>query len=112
MDIYSILLIVIAIICFGCISARMIYIILQSRKMRNSGLSNAQEKDFRWFVDNYDNIYKQYGKCFVAIKNKQIIGVYRTYADGVHETAKTQKMGTFIVQFCNGDKSGYTAHIY
>lgn len=70
-----------------------------------------QEKDFGWFVENLDELYKRYGSVYVAIKNKTVLGTYPSYADGVRETLKTERPGTFIIQQCGPDKSAYTNYI-
>ena len=70
-----------------------------------------QAQDFKWFKENYEKLSQQYGTSYVVVKNKKILGAYPTYADGVHETEKSEPLGTFIVQHCNGDESGYTGYI-
>lgn len=57
--------------------------------------------DFMWFEEHYAELQKKYGDSFLAIKKKHVIGSYKTYADGVSETLKTESIGTFIVQQCN-----------
>ena len=68
-------------------------------------------KDFDWFIKNYKALYRKHGSCFVAIKNAKVIGVYKTFVDGVKETQKKEKLGTFIVQEVGKDESCYTNHI-
>lgn len=63
-----------------------------------------QDNDFKWFLDNYEDLYSKYGNTFLAIKNGKVLGTYNTYADGVRETAKKEELGTFIVQRCDGTK--------
>lgn len=70
-----------------------------------------QDRDYEWFLSNYDRIFDEYGVSYVAIKDGQILGSYPSYADGVRETMKQHPLGTFIVQFCNGNSSGYTGYI-
>lgn len=70
-----------------------------------------QVEDFKWFLDNYDSLFNQYGDCYLVIKNKSIIGKFDSYASGVNETAKSEPLGTFIVQHCNGNETGYTNYI-
>lgn len=70
-----------------------------------------QDNDYKWFLANYDRLFQEYGTAFLAIKNEKVLGSYKSYADGVRETAKTEELGTFIVQLCNGDDSGYTNYI-
>lgn len=70
-----------------------------------------QESDYRWFVENYKFLSDHYGNVFLAIKNKRVLGVYSSYAEGVRHTSKTEEIGSFIVQRCNGDASAYTNYI-
>lgn len=70
-----------------------------------------QETDFQWFLAHYMDIYNKYGNSYVAIKNQTIIGVYTSYAEGVKKTKLHEKVGTFIIQNCNGNESGYTNYI-
>ena len=60
-------------------------------------------EDFAWFKEHYADFQKKYGESFIAIKNKKILGVYDSYGNGVRETAKTEELGTFIVQECSPD---------
>ena len=70
-----------------------------------------QDDDFYWFIENYDNFCKRYGNAFIVIKNKEVLGVYSSFNDGVDETLKTEAGGTFIVQECNTARKAYNAHI-
>ena len=69
------------------------------------------EKDFDWFVENHVNLYKQYGHCFLTIKDQQVLGAYASYAEAVHKTIQEHPLGTFIVQECTKDDSGFTNYI-
>ncbi len=68
-------------------------------------------EDFKWFIDHYDEIKKEYGDTFVVIKDKKILGSYKTYAEGVKETEKTEEVGTFIVQECSNSRLAYQCSI-
>ena len=70
-----------------------------------------QDMDFEWFKENMPSLYEMYGHCFLAIKDKRVIGAYGKYADAVRETAKTEPMGSFIVQECGEDENVYTNFI-
>lgn len=70
-----------------------------------------QESDFLWFVENMKDLFMKYGHSFLAIKNKKVLGSYSSYAEGVHETEKTEQIGTFIIQKCGQDESAYTVNI-
>lgn len=77
-----------------------------------SNYAEAERRnDFHWFLENYDNLYKQYGHKFFAIRNKTILGIYDGMREALDETSKQYPLGTFVVQECNGDESAYTASI-
>ncbi len=68
-------------------------------------------EDYRWFLKNYKELFDKYGESYVVIKNQKVIGVYKTYAEGVRITEKTEALGTFIVQKCGIDEAAYTNYI-
>ena len=70
-----------------------------------------QDADFKWFVDNMPSLYERFGHCFLAIKDKEVIGRYDNYADGVREAARIAAPGTFIVQECGDSEDVYTNYI-
>ena len=69
------------------------------------------DTDFAWFKENYDDLFVKYGESYLVIKDKTVLGSYRDAGTAVRETSKTEPMGSFIVQYCNGDSSGYTNYI-
>ena len=70
-----------------------------------------QKKDFTWFLENYSELFSKYGSAYLAIKNEKVIGIYGSYAEGVNETLKTEPIGSFIVQKCDGSETAYTNYI-
>ena len=66
------------------------------------------EDDYKWFLEKFEELYNEYGESYIVIKNKKVLGVYKTYAEGVRTTETTEKLGTFIVQKCDRDESAYT----
>jgi len=70
-----------------------------------------QDKDFEWFLKNYDTLYNKYGRSFLAIKNETVLGFYSNFHEASETTQKTEELGTFIIQECNGDESAYTIQI-
>lgn len=70
-----------------------------------------QDADFLWFTEHCSDLFKRFGEKYIAIKNKSVLGVYSTYADGVRCTLKTEPVGTFIVQKCGENESAYTGYI-
>lgn len=72
---------------------------------------NERKEDFNFFLENYQNIFKKYGSCFVAIRNKEIIGIFKTEKEAIDITSAQYELGQFIIQQCNGDETGYTNYI-
>ena len=70
------------------------------RKMQNT--------DFEWFISNYEDLFRKYGRTYLSIKDKKVLGQYASYAEGVRTTAQSEELGTFIVQLCDGTKTAYT----
>lgn len=70
-----------------------------------------QDNDYKWFLENYARLFKEYGAAFLVIKNATVLGSYKTYAEGVRAMLGKEKLGTFIVQQCNGQESAYTNYI-
>lgn len=67
--------------------------------------------DFHWFIENYYDFYNKYGKCFIAIKDKIILGIYDSFEKALSDTSSEYVLGTFIIQECNGDESAYRADV-
>lgn len=68
-----------------------------------------QEQDYEWFLQNTVEFYEQYGKKYLAIKNRNIIGIYETFKEALHKTMEKEALGTFIIQECleNPEKAVY-----
>ena len=70
-----------------------------------------RHEDFHWFIDNYDTFYNKYGKSFIVIKNKVVLGVYNDFITALTETTKIYSQGTFIIQECDGTEDAYIADV-
>lgn len=67
--------------------------------------------DFNYFIEHYQEFKKKYGHKFIAMQNQSILGVYDDEITAINETSVKYPLGSFIVQECNGDESGYTNYI-
>ena len=77
---------------------------------------DMQEKDYEWFLENMESLYKKYGRKFAIIKNQTALGIYGTFNEALETAKKTEELGTFLVQeiFKNKEalpvsRSGYFA---
>ena len=68
-----------------------------------------QRSDFNWFINNYNELYKKYGKKYLVIKDKEVLGAYDSVREALDNTH--EEVGTFIVQKCTGDESAYTNYV-
>ena len=64
--------------------------------------------EFEYFKKHQDELVQQYGGKFIAIKGEEVIGAYDSFADAVHQTARTHEPGTFLVQRCDPGEEAYT----
>jgi len=67
-------------------------------------------KDYEYFERNMSSFYKKYGRKFLVIKNQKVIGKYDTFSLAFHETIKTEKLGTFLIQECFKTKKENVYH--
>ena len=72
----------------------------------------TQKRNFEYFLDNMERLYKEHGNKFVAVKNQGIVGVYDTFDQAVETTLKTEELGTFLIQECFDDRKKLTIQCY
>ena len=70
-----------------------------------------QDRDFEWFLENYDDLFNIYGTSFLAIKNETVLGAYKSFREALDTTLLTEEIGTFIIQECDGTERAYTTQI-
>lgn len=68
--------------------------------------------EFNYFLENKEELFKQYPYKFIVIKSRKVIGCYDTIPEAVEDTSKTEPVGTFLVQKCDVDPSAYTMEFY
>lgn len=71
----------------------------------------TQLEDFKWFVGEMPELYRNHGHCYLAIKDRHVLGAYDSYSQAVDTTSLSEDPGTFIVQECGKSDSVYTAEI-
>jgi len=57
------------------------------------------DNEYKYYLNNKDILDRKYSNKFIVIKNNKIIGVYDTNQDAYIETSKTEKLGTFLIQY-------------
>jgi len=66
------------------------------------------EKEFKYYIENQDELVKQYNGKFIVIHNLKVIGSYDSELDAIQKTSKKHKLGTFLVQKCEPGHDSYT----
>ncbi|MDR0322681.1 MAG: hypothetical protein LBI28_14395 [Treponema sp.] len=69
-----------------------------------------QNQDYEYFLQNMEGLYKQYGHKFLALKDRQILGVYDDFKTALDETLKQEEYGTFLIQECFQSKEECVQH--
>jgi len=66
------------------------------------------EKEFQYFVDNQNDLFKQFPEQYLVIKDQKVIGVYDNKIDAYFETQEEHELGSFLIQFCSLDQENFT----
>ncbi len=67
------------------------------------------EKEFKYYLDNQEELIKKYEGRFIVIKDNEVIGDYPSETEAYKESEKKNEIGTFLIQFCSPGKSDYTS---
>lgn len=66
------------------------------------------EAEFKYFLNNQDELVAKYRGKFVVIKDGKVLDAYDTQLQAVETTSKTHQIGTFLVQQCEPGSDVYT----
>ena len=66
------------------------------------------EKEFKYYLDNQDELVKKYNGKFVVIKDCNVLGAYKDELQAIKKTQETHELGTFLVQKCEPGSNSYT----
>jgi hypothetical protein len=67
-----------------------------------SGLFKNSRENLEWFKNNYDNLMKNYDKCWVVITQKKVVGSSSSF-DEVLTVAKKYDPSSIIVEFIDSE---------
>lgn len=71
-------------------------------------MESPLKREFDYYLANQPDFVKKYNGKFVVLKNCRVIGSYDDEATAVAETARTEALGTFLVQKVEPGTSAYT----
>jgi len=71
-------------------------------------MSDNLIKEFKYYVEQQDELVKKYKGKVIVIKNQKVIGFYDSEIEAIEKTQKQHKLGTFLVQKCEPGDNNYT----
>ncbi len=66
-------------------------------------------KEFKYYLDNQDELVKRFKGKYIVIEDQTVIGTYDNEMDAYNETIKEHELGTFLIQHCLPGKESHTA---
>ena len=66
------------------------------------------KREFDYYLAHQAELVRQYEGKFIVLKNEQVIGSYDSELQAVRETAKSEALGTFLVQKCEPGQDSVT----
>lgn len=67
--------------------------------------------DFDYFLSNYNDLFREYGKCFLAIRNGSVLGRYGTPSEAVEALRPDYPLGSYLLQECTGREDAYQTRL-
>lgn len=64
--------------------------------------------EFQYYLDNQDTLVKEHPNKYLVIKDKAVVGVYRTQSEAYDDATAKFKLGTFLIQHCQAGADSYT----
>jgi hypothetical protein len=66
------------------------------------------QDQFKWYLDNQDELVKQYNGKFLVIRGNDVVGVYDSDMEALIGAKKKYELGTFLIQECTPGDEAYT----
>ena len=67
------------------------------------------DREFKYYLDNQDEIVKEYNGKVVVIKDDCVTDAYDNKEQAYFESVKKYKLGTFLIMRCSPGNEAYTA---
>ena len=64
---------------------------------------------FQFYLDNQNELVKQYDGKYLVIKDNAVVGVYDNESDAYFESEEKYGLGNFLLQKCSEGDKDYTA---
>ena len=66
------------------------------------------DDEFEYYLQNQQNLAKEYEGKVLVIKDHKVIGVHESKGEALNEAVKKNKLGTFLIQVCSSDPKSVT----
>ena len=66
------------------------------------------EKEFKYYLDNQEELLKKFSGRFIVIKGEEVLGDYDSEVEALLESRKKHEVGTFLIQKCTPGEEDYT----
>lgn len=69
----------------------------------------SQSDDFKWFVNNHEDLYHKYPGKHIVIQNSIVVGMGDSFEEALADAlSKGLEIGSFIIQECSEGEESYT----
>jgi len=68
------------------------------------------EREFKYYIDNQEEIVKLYNGKVVVIKDDAVVDAYENRKEAYFESIKKYNLGSFLLMPCSPGKEAYTRH--
>jgi hypothetical protein len=66
------------------------------------------EKEFKYYLENQEELLKEYNGKYLVIIGEEIVGSYDSDEEAYFESIDKYKEGSFLIQLCESGDSAYT----
>lgn len=68
--------------------------------------------NYEFFKKNHSELIKNFLGKYVVIKECKVIASYKTFDEAYNQTIKTEKIGTFLIQYCSKEEENTNCIFY
>ena len=70
------------------------------------------EKEFKYFLNNKEDLSRKYKGKFLVIRDEKVIGAYDSEKDAYDNAIKNNELGTFLIQECSTRESAFVQNFH
>lgn len=70
------------------------------------------DKEFRYYLDNQNDLVKKYKGKFIVIINEKVVGSYDSHGEAYETAIKSYELGSFLIQHCLPGEESYSHTFY